>query len=328
MVRQATTSSSPHQQDIQSMRASAIKQELESYGISTKSFLEKKELVAALEKAREDGLEPIQTRTTKQETNDSSSSTGSESSSKRTSTATQESEDNRPREVRIKEEMEKLSSMKASEMKRELQERGINTKSFFEKSEFMKALAEARVDNAQNNKEGYAEYTNVEVLTDDASGPRKKQTAEQASPQSSPFGGAGGSPFGGAGGSPFGGTAGNPFGGAGGSPFGGAAGNPFGGAGGSPFGGTAGMGGIADMLKNMGGMGGNPFGAGGGMGDAMGQAQAMMKNPKIREIVAKAQADPRLMAKITECLSNPAAVSKYQNDPELAELIKEVKKNM
>jgi hypothetical protein len=37
------------------MRAGAIKQELESYGISTKAFLEKSELVAALVQARKDG---------------------------------------------------------------------------------------------------------------------------------------------------------------------------------------------------------------------------------------------------------------------------------
>eukprot|EP00957_Ditylum_brightwellii_P051110 3875138-Ditylum_brightwellii.AAC.1 len=128
-----------------------------------------------------------------------------------------------------------LQAMKASELKKELEERGISTKSFFEKSEFVKALAEARVDNITKSssggdgsvdEEGYAEYTNVEVLTDDASGPRKRSSEQQQQGGGSPFGGA-------AGGNPFGGAAGgNPFGGAaGGNPFGGAAGgNPFGGA--------------------------------------------------------------------------------------------------
>ena len=167
-----------------------------------------------------------------------------------------------------------------------------------------------------------------EVLTDDASGPR----AKQASAASSQGAGAG-SPFGGGGG--------------GAGPFGGGGANPFGGMGGgaSPFGGAAGgMGGIADMLKNMGmggaaagaspfggGMGANPFGGmggGGGMGDMMGKAQELMKNPKVRDIMMKAQSNPRIMAKVTECMSNPASFLKYQNDPEVAELISELKKYM
>merc|ERR1712232_1467926 len=88
-----------------------------------------------------------------------------------------------------------------------------STKSFFEKSEFVKALAEARVDGVEKSQsggstdeEGYAEYSNVEVLTSDDAGPRKK--VEEPQSTGNPFGGGGGS----AGGSPFGGGA-NPFGG-------------------------------------------------------------------------------------------------------------------
>ena len=75
-----------------------------------------------------------------------------------------------------------------------------------------------------------------------------------------------------------------------------------------------GMGGIADMLKNMGGMGGmgggaSPFGGGGagnpfaGGADATGKAQEMMQNPKVRQIMAKAQNNPRIMQILTgKCL--------------------------
>merc|ERR1711865_390443 len=191
---------------------------------------------------------------------------------------------------RLSDELEKCRSMKAGDMKKELEGLGISTKSFFEKTDFVKALAEARVDGIgkkkkRNDEEGYAEYTNVEVLTDDASGPRPQTSQQQKAQQQPPGGGGGGSPFGG------------------------------GGSGGNPFAGMGGMGNIADMFKNAGGGGagaGNPFGgAGAGAADPMAQAQKMMHNPKI-------------MAAMQECMSNPAAFAKYQNDPEVSELIQEL----
>ena len=293
------------------MRASEIKKELESYGIATKSFLEKSELVAALEQARADGLTPKEDETT---STDDTSSSSTESPTTTSSTASSAS-----RDERFKEELEKCKAMKASELKQELQALGVSTKSFLEKSEFVQALAQARVDGVKKsatststNEEGYAEYDNVEVLTDSSAGPRKKSSQPQQEEQSSPFGG-----------SPFGGV--NP------------GANPFG-----NMGGMGGMGGIADMLKNFGGAGGaaggnpfggagggNPFGgggAGGGMGDMMGKAQEMMKNPKVMEIIGKAQSNPKIMKAVQECMSNPAAMAKYQNDPEVAELLNELKK--
>ena len=308
--------------DVASMRVGEIKKELESYGISTKSFFEKSELVDALQKARADGLKPKSSASTASSSSSSTSSSSSSSSSSSTSSTSSSSEpkDKRPREERLQEEMEKCKSMKAGELKKELEERGVSTKSFFEKSEFVKALAEARVDGVDKPqpKENYAEYTNVEVITDDSAGPRKRQQEGQSQQQqqSSPFGG--GSPFGGAGG-----------------------GNPFGG------GGMGGMGGLEDLLKNMGGGGaaganpfgggGNPFGGGGGanpfggmggMGDMMGKAQEMMKNPKVMELMTKAQSNPKIMKAMQECMSNPAAFAKYQNDPEVSEVINELKKYM
>lgn len=209
------------------MRIGEIKKELESYGISTKSFLEKSELVDALHAARAEGKTPTTSGTAPGNTSSSSSNTSSSTSTNR--------------EEKIAAEMKKCQALKVGELKKELTSLGISTKTFFEKSEFVRALAEARVDGVNKNsssnsssssEEGYAEYSNVEVLPADHPGPRKKQSAEeqQQQQQGNPFGG-------GAGGNPFGGAGGNPFGGAGGNPFGGAGGNPFGGGGGrSPFG--------------------------------------------------------------------------------------------
>jgi hypothetical protein len=295
------------------MRAGEIKKELESYGISTASFVEKSELVAALEKARADGLKPKE----KPKTSTTTTTTTSTSSSSKTKEE-ETPKDTRPREERLKEELEKCQAMKAGELKKELQERGISTASFFEKSDFVKALAEARVDGVQkkDEEEGYAEYTNVEVLTDASSGPRQRRSDNGGSSRPSS---AGSSPFG-AGASPFGGGIGGMGGmgsiadllnnmGMGGAAAGGsAAGSPFGGAGANPFA----------------GMGANPFGGMGG--DAMGKAQELMKNPKVMELMMKAQGNPKIMAAMQECMSNPAAFAKYQNDPEVSGLINELKK--
>jgi hypothetical protein len=59
-VSQSRLFSTKVNEDIQSMRAGEIKKELESYGISTKAFLEKKEMIEALRQARAEGLHPRQ----------------------------------------------------------------------------------------------------------------------------------------------------------------------------------------------------------------------------------------------------------------------------
>merc|ERR1711865_425893 len=53
---------------------------------------------------------------------------------------------------RLSDELEKCRSMKAGDMKKELEGLGISTKSFFEKTDFVKALAEARVDGVGKKK--------------------------------------------------------------------------------------------------------------------------------------------------------------------------------
>ena len=119
--------------DIADMRVGQMREELESYGISTKSFLEKKEIVSALEKARAEGATPKAKKST-------SSSTSSRSKGSPGGGA------GKSREARLAEEMAKAKSMKVGELKKELKARGISTRSFFEKSEFEHAYAEAVVD--------------------------------------------------------------------------------------------------------------------------------------------------------------------------------------
>lgn len=122
--------------EIQSMKPGEIRSELESYGISTKSFLEKKELIEALEKARAEGKEPVDNNNKKEEPKKESSKTQGSSQASR--------------EERIKEQMEKAQAMKVGELKKELEGMGVSTKSFFEKPEFVKAYAEAVVDGVKN----------------------------------------------------------------------------------------------------------------------------------------------------------------------------------
>ena len=129
--------------DISTLKIGEMRKELESYGISTKSFLEKKEFVEALAKARAEGKTPI--------TADSSTTSGTSSSSSAKSSGGSSS--SLSREERIASEMEKCQSMKVGELKKELEALGISTKSFFEKSEFVKRLATARVDGVEQKQQ-------------------------------------------------------------------------------------------------------------------------------------------------------------------------------
>ena len=86
------------------MKAGEIRKELESYGISTKSFLEKKELVEALEKARSEGKKPIKETTTTTSTDDKNGK--------------QEETSSASRKEKIDAEKEKAKSMKVGELKK------------------------------------------------------------------------------------------------------------------------------------------------------------------------------------------------------------------
>jgi anti-sigma28 factor (negative regulator of flagellin synthesis) len=122
------------------MKATDIRKELESYGISTKAFLEKKELVEALEKARADGRAP---KTNAKSDTTSTSAVNGESAPSSAS-----------RQEKLEMELNKANRMKVGELKKALQDLGISTKSFFEKTEFVKAYAEAMVDGPPKKKAG------------------------------------------------------------------------------------------------------------------------------------------------------------------------------
>ncbi|GMH59126.1 hypothetical protein TrRE_jg3900 [Triparma retinervis] len=81
---------------------------------------------------------------------------------------------------------------------------------------------------------------------------------------------------------------------------------------------------IMGMMGNMGNMG-NMGGGGGGMQE---MAQKIMQNPKAQGIIAKAQKNPKIMSAVTECMGNPAAFAKYQNDPEIKEILDELRSIM
>lgn len=331
----SSTDGTELEEEIKSMRVGAIKQELESYGISTRTFLEKSELVDALITARKEGKEPISTQTTTSTTSSSSSSNTSsatETSSSTSTTTTATPTNPEERQQRIKEEQEKCKGMKVGELKSELESLGVSTKSFFEKSEFVRALAEARVDGVKKSKkkkrrtvsddDEVEEVTaKVEVITND-DGPKTKKSRDNASAGDNPFGG-GGSPFGGM---PFGG--GGAPGGMGGMDMGdilknmgGMGGAGAGAAGGNPFAGAAGG-------ANPFGGGANPFGGGAGMADAMKAAQQAMSNPKVQKVIQKAQKNPKVMQAVQECMSNPMAMSKYMSDPEVGPILKELQEAM
>lgn len=146
--------------DIEAMRVPEMRKELESYGISTKSFFEKKEMIDALKNARAEGKKPIEQGDEKEKDENTSEELS--------------------REERIKLETEKAKKMKVGDLKKELQDRGISTKSFFEKTDFVKAYAEAVVDGIQNpskaQEEKYdASYRDVAMQKFDKRDPRLTQ---------------------------------------------------------------------------------------------------------------------------------------------------------
>ena len=100
--------------EVKSMRVAAIKQELESYGISTKTFLEKSELVDALVQARKEGKTPIAS------SNTSASTTSTTPSSTTTATTTQAPMSNEDRQVKLQSEIEKCKATKVGDLKSEL----------------------------------------------------------------------------------------------------------------------------------------------------------------------------------------------------------------
>ena len=141
----ATKSDEDIKKIVSAMKAKEIRSELESYGISTKSFFEKSELVDALVKARKEGEKPIESKGDRDAPTAATSDTNTKTTTKK---------DTANRDKRIKKEMEKCQKLKVGELKKELESAGISTKSYFEKSEFVRAVAELRVDGPPENKSG------------------------------------------------------------------------------------------------------------------------------------------------------------------------------
>mmetsp|Transcript_4625 Transcript_4625/g.9616 ORF Transcript_4625/g.9616 Transcript_4625/m.9616 type:complete len:277 (-) Transcript_4625:790-1620(-) len=154
----ATTTSSDEdlRNEINSMKAKDIRQELQSYGIPTEAFFEKSELVDALVTARREGKTPVVGVNGDDDGATSSASTSDASSSETTTSASSnnnnKSSSSANRQERLNQEMEKCKSMKVGELKKELESYGVSTKSFFEKSEFVRAVAEIRVDGVKKKQ--------------------------------------------------------------------------------------------------------------------------------------------------------------------------------
>lgn len=132
--------------DIKSMKATEMRKELESYGVPTKSLFEKSEFVEALKKARTEGKKSKEPKAKEPKAASSSSTGSSGGSSSSTSSSS--------REERYNEALLTAKTMKVGELKKDLQARGISTSSFFEKSEFVKAYAEAVADNKTGSGAG------------------------------------------------------------------------------------------------------------------------------------------------------------------------------
>jgi hypothetical protein len=148
--------------DIQDMKLKEMKAELESYGISTRTFLEKREFLDALKKARDEGMTPVNgsssTSSNGQTVNNGEAGKGFKKEEAQTTTNRNDVKTNNDqktpkgtgnRQQRLEEELEKAKNMKVGELRQRLKDMGINTKAFFEKSDFVKAYAEAIVDGVK-----------------------------------------------------------------------------------------------------------------------------------------------------------------------------------
>lgn len=155
-----TTDKKDEADEIEKMRAKEIRAELDSYGVSTKSFLEKSELVTALKKARAEGMTPIESAASddEKETTATATETPTDDSATADSAAAAETKSDgktppiKSRDERLKEEMEKCKAVRVGELKKELESYGVSTKSYFEKTEFVRAVAEARVDGVKGKE--------------------------------------------------------------------------------------------------------------------------------------------------------------------------------
>lgn len=127
------------------MRISEVKQELESYGITVEKYVEMV-LQETLKECRTDVF--------------GSSTTASYVYKYKTK-----------QDQRLEGEVAKCEKMKNLELKKELKERGVSTASLLERSQFVYALAKARL-KAEDDKD--VEHKMAEILPRNHEGPRPK----------------------------------------------------------------------------------------------------------------------------------------------------------
>jgi hypothetical protein len=88
----------------------------------------------------------------------------------------------------------------------------------------------------------------------------------------------------------------------------------------SSMGGMAGMANMAGMFSNV-----ADSAASGTKMPSMGDIAKIMSNPKAQPLLAKAQANPKIMEALAECMADPSAIPKFKNDPEIREILNELK---
>jgi hypothetical protein len=146
--------------NVDTMKSAEMKQELESYGISTQSMTRESDISNALKKAREEGLkskleetkEPSEEEIKKEEaTQVAKGDNAKQNEDKPTTTATQGDDASASRLERYQMAFEEAKQMKVKALKEELISRGISTTTMLEKTEFVKAYADAIADNVPKN---------------------------------------------------------------------------------------------------------------------------------------------------------------------------------
>jgi hypothetical protein len=151
--------------EISGMKLSDMRSELDSYDVSTVGFLEKVDFEKALKEARAQGKKPKKKKTstvngakneapkgfTKDATKDATKSTvngAANNAKKGVTNGASDSDITKPRAERLQEAKAKAKEMSLADLRKDLAGRGISTKSFFEKTDFINAYATAVVDGA------------------------------------------------------------------------------------------------------------------------------------------------------------------------------------
>ena len=143
-AKESGTDDSKSLKDPNTMKMRELKEELESYGgvESTRGLFEKKELIDSLEAARQEYFLELEGESVNEPGGpdpwDQPAAAASSSPTPDRNMAT--------RYDKIQAEMERCKKMKTADLRKELEEYGIDGKGMFEKSDYARAVAEARVD--------------------------------------------------------------------------------------------------------------------------------------------------------------------------------------